>query len=405
MSGVVQTVLLFVLPYLCMLTVVVTIHEFGHFLTARAFGVAIDRFSLGFGPALFSWRDKIGTEWRLSAIPLGGYVRFAGDENAASVPDSEDLAEMRKRIAMSEGVGAVKRYFHFKPLWQRALVVAAGPFANFVLAIAIFAVLFGVFGKPVTPAVIGKMETGGAAEQAGFLAGDRILKADGHTIGGFEDLKFYVILRVDTPIDFTIQRGGAQQVVTATPKRGLLPGPLIGRPTGGQLGIYNDPHWPTTIQRFGPVAAVGEGAVETWRRIDLTMFYISRIFTGHESGDQLSGPIGTLALTGAAAKQGADAATRAHAPALWGVLLTSAELAASISIAVGFLNLLPIPMLDGGHLLFYAYEGAARRPVGARAQAAGYRVGLVLILGLVLFATWNDIQNLRVFQFIGGLFS
>jgi regulator of sigma E protease len=405
MLALVQTVLIFVLPYLFVLTLVVTIHELGHFLTARACGVAIDRFSIGFGPAALSWRDKSGIEWRLSWIPLGGYVRFAGDENASSVPDAEDLAQMRKDIAMREGVNAVKRYFHFKPLWQRTLVVAAGPVANFVLAIAIFAAFFGVFGRPYTPAVVGSVSPGSAAAAAGFQPGDLVTSADGRKIARFEDLSTYVVLRAETPITFGVSRKGTPMQIVATPSRGLLRQALIGHPSGGVLGIANDPRLPTTIRHFGPIGAIGAGINETKRNIDLTVFYISRIFTGHESGDQLAGPLRTFAAAGAAAKAGADDASRAHVSPLFGIMFNTIQMAGFISVAVGFMNLLPIPVLDGGHLLFYAYEGAARRPLGARAQAAGYRVGLVLILGLVLFATWNDIQQLRVFQFLGGLFS
>jgi regulator of sigma E protease len=401
----VQTVLIFVLPYLCVLTVVVTIHELGHFLTARAFGVAIDRFSIGFGGRVWGWEDKHGTEWRISWIPLGGYVRFAGDENAASVPDQEDLAQMRKRIAMSEGVGAVNKYFHFKPLWQRALIVAAGPFANFILAVVLFAGLLGVFGQVDASTKVGLVEANSPAAAAGFRPGDLITRANGRAIEGFRDLQLIIVMRAGTPINFTVMRDGKPIELTATPIRAPLAGALVGHPVGGKLGIGSDPKAPPIIRTYNPIQAIGAGVKETWRNLELTVFYIGRIFTGHESGDQLAGPLRTIAAAGAAAQQGAASAERAHVPALVGILLNSVQMAGLISVAVGFMNLLPIPVLDGGHLLFYAYEGAARRPLGARAQAAGYRVGLVLILGLVLFATWNDIQQLRVFQFLGGLFS
>jgi regulator of sigma E protease len=405
MLAFVQTVLIFVLPYLCVLTVVVTIHELGHFLTARAFGVAIDRFSIGFGPPLVSWHDRSGIEWRISWIPLGGYVRFSGDENAASVPDAEDLAQMRRQIALTEGVGAVKRYFHFKPVWQRALIVAAGPVANFVLAVAIFAALLGVFGQQDITALIGKIDANSAAAQAGLRSGDLITRADGRPIEGFRDLQLVVVMRADTPIDFEVVRDNQPMHITATPRRAPISGALVGHPEGGVLGVHPNEHARLIVKTYNPLQAIAGGVKETRRNLELTLFYIGRIFTGHESGDQLAGPLRTIAAAGAAAQQGALSAERAHAPALLGILINSLQMAGLISVAVGFMNLLPIPVLDGGHLLFYAYEGAARRPLGARAQAAGYRVGLVLILGLVLFATWNDIQQLRVFQFLGGLFS
>lgn len=405
MLGHVQDVLIFVLPYLCVLTVVVTIHELGHFLTARAFGVAIDRFSIGFGPPLASWHDKSGIEWRISWIPLGGYVRFSGDENAASVPDADDLAQMRKEIALREGVGALKRYFHFKPVWQRALIVAAGPFANFILAIVIFAGLLGVFGQVDVVPKVGLVTPHSPAEAAGFKVGDLITRANGRAIESFRDLQLVIVMRAGTPIDFTVMRQGQPVDLVATPARAPIPGALVGHPMGGVLGIGTDPKTPPLIRTYNPLQAIAGGVKETWRNLELTLFYIGRIFTGHESGDQLAGPLRTIAAAGAAAQQGALSAERAHAPALYGIIINSLQMAGLISVAVGFMNLLPIPVLDGGHLLFYAYEGAARRPLGARAQAAGYRVGLVLILGLVLFATWNDIQQLRVFQFLGGLFS
>jgi regulator of sigma E protease len=405
MLAFVQTALIFVLPYLCVLTVVVTIHELGHFLTARACGVAIDRFSIGFGPSLVSWRDKHDIEWRISWIPLGGYVRFAGDDNAASVPDAEDLAQMRKQIALREGVGAVAHYFHFKPLWQRALIVAAGPVANFVLAVAIFAALLGVFGKHDVSPRVGLVTPHSPAEAAGFKPGDLITRANGREVEGFRDLQLTIMMRAGTPIDFTVMRDGKPVELVATPMRAPIRGALVGHPTGGVLGLTSDPKAPLIDRSYNALQAIAGGVKETWLNLELTLFYVGRIFTGHESGDQLAGPLRTIAAAGVAAQQGALSAERAHVPALLGILINSVQMAGLLSVAVGFMNLLPIPVLDGGHLLFYAYEGAARRPLGARAQAAGYRVGLVLILGLVLFATWNDIQQLRVFQFLGGLFS
>jgi regulator of sigma E protease len=312
---------------------------------------------------------------------------------------------MRKDIALREGVGAVKRYFHFKPVWQRALIVAAGPIANFVLAVVIFAALLGIFGKSdITPRV-GQVLPHSPAEAAGFKPGDLITKANGRQIEGFRDLQLVIMMRAGTPIDFTVLRAGKPLDLVATPMRAPIQGALVGHPTGGVLGIANDPKAPLIDRTYNPLQAIAGGVQETWRNLELTLFYVGRIFTGHESGDQLAGPLRTIAAAGVAAQQGALSAERAHAPALLGILLNSIQMAGLLSVAVGFMNLLPIPVLDGGHLLFYAYEGAARRPLGARAQAAGYRVGLVLILGLVLFATWNDIQQLRVFQFLGGLFS
>ena len=182
------TALMFVVPFVLVLGLVVTIHELGHFLAAKSFGVAIDRFSIGFGKAIASWTDKSGVEWRVGWIPLGGYVKFSGDDNAASVPDSENLANLRRDIEAEEGREAVLRYFHFKPLWQRAIVVAAGPFANFALAIALFAALLLAFGQYVLPPKIAAVQPGSPAERAGFLPGDLVLKAEGRPIKGFDEL-------------------------------------------------------------------------------------------------------------------------------------------------------------------------------------------------------------------------
>src|SRR5579863_2213471 len=199
---------LYIVPFLAIITLIVTIHELGHFLTARALGVAVDRFSIGFGRAILSFKDRWGVEWRVGWLPLGGYVRFAGDENLASIPDAADLKSLRAEIISREGAGAEKRYFYFKPLWERALVVVAGPVANFLLSIALFALLFGTLGEAVTQGPISSVVPGSAAARAGFEAGDLIVAADGHALRGFEDLRQYVYYRDGVTIDFTVNRNG-----------------------------------------------------------------------------------------------------------------------------------------------------------------------------------------------------
>jgi regulator of sigma E protease len=405
MFGVVGNILVYILPIVVVLGVVVTVHELGHFLAARWLGTAVERFSIGFGRAIFARQDKAGVEWRVGWLPLGGYVKFAGDENASSMPDQESLEELRREIVAREGPGALHRYFHFKPLWQRAIIVAAGPAANFVLAIAIFAGLLLAFGQPIEPARIDGVRAGSPAERAGFHAGDVVVSVDGKTIENFTDLQMKVLLRSGTPMQFVIRRGGGELALTATPQRGPVVDQLGHTQQLGTLGLeYKRRPGDVQIRRYGPVEAVGAGAARCWDRITTTVQYLGRLVTGRETAEQLSGPLGMAQLSGDIAKKTAEVSP--NLPMLlanWG--LTMLELIASISVGIGFLNLLPVPVLDGGHLLFYVFEGVARRPLTAKVQAAGYRLGLALVLGLMLFATWNDLQRLNVFKFFGALFS
>src|SRR5260221_9095081 len=236
-----QNAIFYVVPFLLIITLIISIHELGHFWTARACGVAIARFSMGFGPPIVSWRDRGGVEWRIGWLPLGGYVRFAGDENAASLPDQDDLDSLRARIVAREGPGAEKKYLHFKPLWQRALIVAAGPAANFVLAFVLLTILFGSFGEPVTPTLIGGVTKGGPAELAGFKGGDRVVSVDGRRLGSFEDLQFYVRQRDGVPIDVAVERAGREFTIPVTPGARSADTPGGGRETQGLLGVRSGP--------------------------------------------------------------------------------------------------------------------------------------------------------------------
>jgi regulator of sigma E protease len=402
-----QSVFFYTVPVLLVLTLVVTIHELGHFWAARALGIAVDRFAIGFGRPLFSRVDKHGVEWRIGWIPLGGYVRFSGDAEASStVPDADSLDEMRARIRRVEGEGAERRYFHFKPIWARAIVVAAGPVANFILAIVIFAAFLAVIGETVIAPKVGSVTPGSAAAQAGFRVGDVIRRADSQAIDDFHQLQTYVALRAGQPIEFTIDRGGQTINILATPRRKAQVNPITGTTARlGQLGLGNstDPG-DISHRRYSPVSALAGGVRDTWGVLNTTLVYVGRIVRGFESGDQLGGPVGMAVASAGFAKAGAEGAPTLPAKIV-GSGLALLNLAAFLSVGIGFLNLLPVPVLDGGHLLFYAYEAIARRPLGARVQAAGYRVGLALLLGLMLFATWNDLQQVRVFKLIGGLFS
>ena len=494
MLGFVQSAATYLIAFPLVILLVVTVHELGHFWAAKACGVAIDCFSIGFGKPIAKWRDKAGVQWQLGWLPLGGYVRFSGDENVASVPDQDDLKAMRAEIERREGREAVARYFHFKPLWQRAIVVAAGPMANFILAILLFACLAGVFGETVRRPIVSGLNAGSPAAAAGFRPGDIILSTDGRKLKSFEDLDRYVMLRSGMPIRFEVRRGGEDLELTATPVLADIADGLGGTQEGGVLGFglpavvgevspnsaaaaagfrrgdvvqradttliasfedliayvkkrgaqpirFDVYRGGETIQlvatptlgdvpgvngkterrlllglsrtlprqyieriRYNPVQALGVGVTRTWDVLDTTVFYLGRMIRGQVSADQIGGPLGIAKTSGQVAQAGAAGATNVPMMLL-GACVALLSLAAFLSVSVGFMNLLPIPVLDGGHLLFYAYEAVARRPLGARLQAAGYRVGLALLLGFMLFATWNDLQRLSVFKFFGGLFS
>jgi regulator of sigma E protease len=405
MIDLLTTALTFIVPFLLVLTLVVTVHELGHFLAARSFGVAIDRFSIGFGRAIARWTDRHGIEWRIGWIPFGGYVRFSGDENEASVPDQEGLEALRHDVIRREGPQALERYYHFKPIWQRAVIAAAGPAANFLLAIGLFALLLATLGEQVTKARVAAIEPGSVAAEAGFRPGDLIVQAAGKPVASFEDLMTTVRVRGGDVTTFVVERGGRTVTLTATPAWKDVPDRIRGAQRVGRLGIAASQDPADTIRvRYNPVEAVVGGAKRTWSVLTTTVYYLGRIVQGQVGADQISGPLGIANVTGKVAQFSAEGAPNLGVMLLV-VTVNLVQLAALISVSVGFINLLPIPILDGGHLLFYAYEAVARRPLAARVQAAGYRVGLALVLGLMLFATWNDLQQLRVFKFLGRLFS
>lgn len=403
--GFLETAISYLIPFLFVLTLVVTIHELGHFWAARAFGVAIDKFAIGFGKPLLTWRDRRGTDWQIGWIPLGGYVRFSGDENAASVPDKSDLDLLKQRIIDVNGEDAVSHYFHFKPLWQRAIVVAAGPIANFILASALFTVLLMSVGETTRAPLVSAVQPGSAADRAGFRAGDLVTRADNHKINTFQDLERYVVVRGGVPIRFEVTRNAATVTLVATPTTIEQVDEVAGSQKVGRLGLANQAT-ADQIQskRYNLLEAIPAGAVRTWEVLDTTVYYLGRLVRGQVSAEQLGGPIRIAQASGAVAQAGAQGAPDLGYRLL-GSFVALLGLAAVLSVSIGFMNLLPIPVLDGGHLLFYAYEAVMRRPLDGRVQAAGYRVGLALLMAFMLFATWNDLQRLRVFKFIGGLFS
>jgi len=362
----------YVIPFLFVLTIVVFFHELGHFLVGRWAGVKVLTFSLGFGPELFGFNDRHGTRWKVSAIPLGGYVKFFGDETEASTPSAEALAHM---TAEERDLS-----FHHKKVGPRAAIVAAGPIANFLLAIVIFACMFTFFGKPNTSARVDKIEANSAAAAAGFQTGDIVTAIDGSKIETFSDMQRIVSGRAGEKLTFTVKRGETSLQLQGTPELREVKDPFGNVQRLGVLGITRQTATGDVVtERVDPVTAVWLGVKETWFVIDRTLAYISRIFTGRESADQVGGPLRIAQMSGQVATIGL------------GALI---QLAAVLSISIGLLNLFPVPLLDGGHLLFYAIEAARGRPLSDRAQEVGFRIGLGLVLMLMVFATYNDILHL-----------
>lgn len=362
----------YALPFLFVLTVVVFFHELGHFLVARWCGVRVQAFSVGFGPELFGRTDRHGTRWKLSVIPLGGYVKFAGDENEASVPDREALG----RMSADERAGA----FQTKPVSRRAAIVAAGPIANFLLAIAIFALLFGLFGRPEISPRVDAVQPDSAAQEAGLAEGDLVLAIDGQPIQTFAEMQRIVSVSAGEQLTMLVDRGGQQVTVEVTPQRREITDRFGNVQSIGLLGVSRSASQEdVVVRRFGPVEAVVEGSRETWFVVTRTAGYLAGIVTGRESADQLGGPIRVAQISGQVATLG------------FAALL---NLTAVLSVSIGLLNLLPIPMLDGGHLLFYAAEALRGKPLSERAQEYGFRIGIAIVLFLMVFATWNDVLHL-----------
>jgi regulator of sigma E protease len=362
----------YVVPFLFVLTIVVFFHELGHFLMARWCGIKVLVFSVGFGPEIAGFYDRYATRWKISAIPLGGYVKFFGDENAASAPDQSAAATMTE--------AEKKDSFQFQPVGSRALVVAAGPVANFVLAIAIFAGIFMTVGKQTTSARVDTVQAGSAAQAAGFKPGDLVLTINGEKIESFSDMQRIVSISAGAPLTVKVERDNAQVTLKAVPQLKEIKDNFGNVHRLGVLGISRSMA-PGDIktERAPPLRAIVMGAQETWFVVDRTMSYISGVFTGREAADQLGGPIRIAQVSG-------QVATAGFAPLI--------HLTAVLSVSIGLLNLFPIPLLDGGHLLFYAIETIRGRPLSERAQELGFRIGLAIVLMLMIFATFNDILHL-----------
>lgn len=446
-----------VIPALIVLTVVVFVHEMGHFLVARWCGIQVAAFSIGFGRELVGFTDRHGTRWKLSAVPLGGYVRFKGDENAASIPDPDAMAA----TPPSEREGL----FHFAALWRRALIVVAGPVANFLLAIIVFAGIFVLIGRPFVPPVVGSFDAGSPAAKAGLVEGDEIVSIDGRAVSSFADILDIVTGSADEPLAVVVDRHGERLTLTAVPERTQITDPTGRKHMIPTLGI--EPHIPATVgsvdpgspadragilandkivsvdgqkvasfselqdivkqsggrmltitldrsgkevtvsatpeqkampdsdgtrvqrlilgiqagasylKRDNPLTALGAATGETYRFTERTLSYLGQLVVGRESPSQLSGVIGIAQVTGAV-------------PTFSG----RTYLTAVLSISIGLFNLFPIPMLDGGHLLFYLIEAVRGRPLSPRLQDIGFRIGFALVIMLFIFVTFNDIANI-----------
>lgn len=354
--------------FIMVLSIIVFVHEYGHYIVAKLCGVKITAFSIGFGKELFGWNDKSGTRWKISLLPLGGYVKMFGDASAASTADSELL----KTMTPQEREGA----FHFKPLHKKMMVVAAGPIANFLLTIAIFVYFIMSNGLPSIEPVVGKLLPDSPAIESGLQVGDRISMIDNNEVSSFNDISYLLSTNLGTPVLLKVMRGQENLSITLTPKMvededGLgnkIKRPLIGIKSGD-----------IKIEDVGVARAVGESVRRTYMLCESTLKVIGQIVTGKRGTQDLKGPVGIAQLSGQAASK--DTHT-----VLWLIAIISANL--------GLMNLLPIPVLDGGHLVFYTIEALFRRPLAEKAQEWSFRVGFALLAMLMAFTLMNDVRKL-----------
>lgn len=365
---VLPTFILKPLAFLFVLTVVIFIHELGHFLVARWCGVRVKTFSIGFGKEIFGFNDRYDTRWRLAWIPLGGYVKFMDDENGASVPSREAL----QRMTPAERQGA----FQTKPLASRAAIVAAGPIANFLLAILVFAVTFTFIGVNVTAPRVDELVPDGAAARAGFKAGDVIVSIEGQKVEAFADMQRIVSASADRELNFELDRGGVLLNLKATPERREISDRFGNKLKVGVIGIKrNATQQEWQFKQYGPVEAIGLAVKESYYIVSRTLGYLYDVATRRESGDQLGGPLRIADISGQVASLG---------------FLALINLTAVLSVSIGLINLFPIPLLDGGHLMFYAIEAVRGRPLSERAQEVGFRIGLAIVLLLLVYTTYQD---------------
>jgi regulator of sigma E protease len=364
----------YVRPFLIILSVVVFVHELGHYLVARRAGVRVDVFSIGFGPELFGFNDRAGTRWKFSALPLGGYVKMHGDADATS--STIDLTALPDPDS-----------FPAKSVWQRMAIVAAGPIANLVFAIVVLGLLFATVGRPFTPAVIGEIQADSAAAAADLQPGDRIVAVDQEPLGSFEQLQGIVRGQPGVALTFTIERAGQPMDVVVTPRETTIEDRFGQIHKIGLIGISRSG---VEFRRSNPLYAMVEGATETYRLIAGTLEALGQMVVGSRTAEELGGPLRIAQMSGEIAKDGV-------VPVIW--------FTAVLSINLGLINLFPIPLLDGGHLVLYGVEALRGRPLNERSQEVAFRLGLVVVLSLMVFATWNDLVQLNVIEFFKGLVS
>lgn len=362
----------YLVPFVFVLSVVVFFHELGHFLVARLCGVRILAFSIGFGPEIVGFHDRHGTRWKIAAIPLGGYVKFFGDESAASTPDKARISNMDEAERAES--------FIFQPVAKRAAIVVAGPLANFLLAIVIFSGIFMLFGMQTMSPRVDDVQPNSPAAVAGFQAGDLVLSIDGQKIDSFADMQRIVSDSAGDRLDIKVERSGKEVDLKATPELREEKDIFGNVHRIGLLGIRRSPApGDVKYQPVSPPRAVWLGMQETWFVVDKTLNYIGKVIIGRESANQLGGPIRIAQMSGQVASIG---------------LAALIHMAAVLSVSIGLLNLFPIPLLDGGHLLFYSIEAMRGRPLSERAQEVGFRIGFAIVLMLMIFATFNDIVHL-----------
>ena len=370
-------ILSYLIPFLILIMIVVFIHEYGHYYFAKKYGVGVTDFSIGFGKEIFGWNDKSGTRWKLCWIPLGGYVKFFGDRNVFSQADQEELIKQYNDQDR-------KKLFVLKPLYQRVLIVFGGPLANFILALVIFFSIYTFIGKDFTPAVINEVQKDSPAMIGGLKQDDIILEIDGNEVQSIMDVSKYITMSSADIIDFKVKRFSDEIILKVKPNTVLgednLGNKIQKRMVGIKLGAYNNE---INHVKLGPVKALYHAANEVIYVSTASLKYIGSMIIGKADTSQLGGPIRIAKISGQVAEFG---------------FLAFVSMMAYISISLGLINLFPIPMLDGGHLMFYTFEKILGRPLSQKTQEGFFRIGMFLLLTLMFFTTFNDLKDLGVFQ-------
>ena len=365
-----------ILPFIVLILVVVFIHEYGHYYFAKKYGVMVTDFSIGFGKEIFGWNDKSGTRWKICWIPLGGYVKFFGDRNVFSQSDQEEII---KKYSEEER----KKLFILKPLYQRSLIVAAGPIANFILAVVIFLFIYMFVGKDFTPAVINEVQKDSPAEVAGLMKNDVILEIDGTEVKSILDVSKLITMSTSDFIDFKVSRYDQDVLLKVKPNivetEDNLGNKINKRIIGIMLGPYNNK---VNHVKLGPAKALYYSLNEVYFVTISSLKYLGSILTGSGDSSQLGGPIRIAKITGQVAELG---------------IIPFLSIMAYISISLGLINLFPIPLLDGGHLMFYGFEKILGRPLSQKTQEGFFRIGMFLLFFIMFFATFNDLKDLGLF--------